>query len=272
MSWKALFFGSLCSGTFGLGAWQLLRYQDKVELIALQEEAITSNLRESADPRVVFSQQLTGKFDHKNSLLLGPRGPPPGSLSNDGPNSGRGGGGMASSPQGYYVITPFGLNNGETVLVNRGWVPMPKGKVGGKKNLAEYEKPEGDMNISAVTSRFEEGNGFFSPPAIVENSVKKNGKNTDITSQQKTLLWLQEEAVLRASNQPSNITPRFYKEHLPTSYDNKTNNPPIKPTLSQSIEFKIMPEVHAGYSATWFALSLAGVVMTKKLLKVVPKL
>ena len=80
----------------------------------------------------------------------------------------------------------------------------------------------------------------------------------------------------KSNKQPQNKTPKFYKEHLPTSsssssYNDKnkiSNKPPVKPTLSQSIEFKIMPEVHAGYSATWFALSLAGVFMTKKLLRV----
>jgi hypothetical protein len=75
----------------------------------------------SADPRLLSVRTLSGCFDHEREVLLGPRGPPPGALADSGPNSGRSGGGLGSSPQGYFVITPLLTDSNEEVLVNRGW-------------------------------------------------------------------------------------------------------------------------------------------------------
>ena len=45
----------------------------------------------------------------------------------------------------------------------------------------------------------------------------------------------------------------------------------MRPGKEQAVEFKVAPETHAGYAATWFALSGAGAVMTRKLLRKMPK-
>lgn len=68
------------------------------------------------------------RFMHEYEVLIGPRGPPAGAISSSGPNSGRSSGGMSSSPQGYFAITPFcRCNDMGIVLVNRGWVPRQYG-------------------------------------------------------------------------------------------------------------------------------------------------
>ena len=41
---------------------------------------------------------------------------------------------------------------------------------------------------------------------------------------------------------------------------------PVQPPLSTVGEFKVTPMIHAGYGVTWFALSGAGVYMTRKLI------
>jgi cytochrome oxidase assembly protein ShyY1 len=41
---------------------------------------------------------------------------------------------------------------------------------------------------------------------------------------------------------------------------------PISPNASGLGEFKVGPATHAGYALTWFGLSGAGMVMTRKLL------
>ena len=43
-------------------------------------------------------------------------------------------------------------------------------------------------------------------------------------------------------------------------------NYPVRPSQEYVGEFKVTPEVHAGYAVTWFGLSGAGVIMTRKLL------
>ena len=41
---------------------------------------------------------------------------------------------------------------------------------------------------------------------------------------------------------------------------------PRLPALETIAEFKVTPAVHAGYAATWYGLSVAGVFMTRKLI------
>jgi cytochrome oxidase assembly protein ShyY1 len=46
----------------------------------------------------------------------------------------------------------------------------------------------------------------------------------------------------------------------------KTTTFPVQPNEEYVGEFKVTPEVHMGYAVTWFGLSGAGVLMTRKLL------
>lgn len=41
---------------------------------------------------------------------------------------------------------------------------------------------------------------------------------------------------------------------------------PRLPALETISEFKTTPAIHAGYAATWYGLSVAGVFMTRKLI------
>lgn len=41
---------------------------------------------------------------------------------------------------------------------------------------------------------------------------------------------------------------------------------PRLPALGSIAEFKTTPPIHAGYAATWYGLSIAGVYMTRKLI------
>jgi cytochrome oxidase assembly protein ShyY1 len=40
---------------------------------------------------------------------------------------------------------------------------------------------------------------------------------------------------------------------------------PVRPTLDTLQEFKVSPAIHAAYAFTWFSLSLAGLIMTRRL-------
>ena len=85
---------------------------------------------------------MRGKFDHTKEVLLGPRTAP--SSATGGPAQG-----MATNPQGFYVITPFlrDIDN-NIIYVNRGWVP---------KDAISWSRPEGWRNIAGVV-----GEGFIS--------------------------------------------------------------------------------------------------------------
>ena len=103
--------------------------------------------------------KLHGRFLHENEIYIGPRGPPPGAISSSGPNSGRGGG-LSSSPQGYFVVTPFELSSeyGKgTVLINRGWVPRHLIISTSQQNKSHdsFERPLGTLDIVGVASKVE---------------------------------------------------------------------------------------------------------------------
>ena len=122
------FFGSLCAGTFGLGAWQTQRYFEKVELVDKREEEMNMPpialqphaMMSKAEFRKIYNIKpkeegnsdeedesmggfrrvyARGIFRHEDEVLIGPRGPPLDTLGNKGPLSGRSSGGMGVSPQ-----------------------------------------------------------------------------------------------------------------------------------------------------------------------------
>ena len=302
----SIFFTSLCVITFGLGTWQTQRYFEKIELCKKREEDLEleplhwsqwqqSTRKESTQKDNAKSYRrviLRGAFQHSKQVLVGPRGPPPGALAESGPNSGRSGGGMSSSMQGYWVVTPFlvgdstetalderngdvnkgwfgrlfsrqseqiqqdALNNETTekdqVWINRGWIPrhfIDKDS----QILHPWEQPSGIVTLTAMESQMETA-GRFSPPSRLEKS----------TGVQK-LLWMDPTAMSEMINSPPDINPPLFvqikdEEETALKY-------PARSSREYVGEFKVTPEVHAGYAATWFGLSGAGVVMTRKLLR-----
>lgn len=183
----AAFFSSLCATTFGLGCWQAQRYFEKIDQVQTRNEellmeprSLEKNAMCSFQERIAAATEksndsnsndkgeamemvtaidrkdfrplsIRGKFMHEYEILVGPRGPPPGAISSSGPNSGRSSGGMASSPQGFYVITPFSrCNNMGTVLINRGWVPRQY-----VMQNSSWDRPSGIVNVIGVASTTE---------------------------------------------------------------------------------------------------------------------
>jgi len=271
-----IFFSSLCASTFGLGCWQAQRYFEKIEQMKQREEElcldpveldnnIMCSREEMIDGTVdgVSSQfsegkqnenggyrpvYVRGQFRHQDEILIGPRGPPLGTLSANGPNSGRSSGGMASSPQGYYCLTPFERINGMgTVIVNRGWIP--RSHVLGNTT---WSRPNGEIKLVGIVSKTEQPK-FLSPVHSAKDP--------------KQLLWFDrkaiEEKTKTTGNHPVLVTEVSTIGDLS---DGVADGPPFKPSKEAVGEFKVTPATHAGYAVTWFGLSGAGVIMTRKLM------
>ena len=134
--------------TFGLGTWQVFRREWKLNLIQMLQEKTSI---EAIDFPTELSRledleyrkvKVSGKFDHKKEIFLGPR-----SLVSD--KDDFSGSGLISHGKqttiGLWVITPFEINDGKKtrILVNRGWIPRNKmdprtrleGQVSGLINL-----------------------------------------------------------------------------------------------------------------------------------------
>ncbi|EZA51578.1 Surfeit locus protein [Ooceraea biroi] len=123
-SWQ---FISIPVGAFALGTWQVQRRKWKLDLIDTLKKRtsaepidLPADLDELKDKE--FCQlKAKGKFLYEKEFLIGPR-----SLIKDGEAISEKGGGLISgkSYTGYYVITPFKLEDRDmTIMVNRGWIP-----------------------------------------------------------------------------------------------------------------------------------------------------
>ena len=184
-----LVFGSACVGTFGLGVWQVQRYFEKIQTIedsvkrmhepphplALPSSSSSSSSSQQQDVVDALHENqgrvllLQGTFDHSKEILLGLRSAPPNLLTAKAE-------GMATNPQGFYIITPFILSeNKGIVFVNRGWVGRQR---------KDWTRPMGEVTLQVVASSCERSS-TFSPV----NDVLKN----------KTLLWLEDSALLSYS-------------------------------------------------------------------------
>jgi cytochrome oxidase assembly protein ShyY1 len=193
-----LFFGSLCVGTFVLGSWQTKRYYEKTKLvqqrnsdlqsepvayeeycqeIQLQQSSSSSKQPDSPIASSFRKIQLHGIYHHEYEILVGPRGPPPGSTYTTE-------GGMSSSPQGYYIITPLEIQRSgsdfetaastttgtptttskesQYVLINRGWVP--RHMVVGPSNTRNQPHPRRPTMSNPNTSATKEGMSTWDRP------------------------------------------------------------------------------------------------------------
>jgi len=245
-----------------------------------------------------------GIYDHAREVLVGPRGPPPGALASSGPTSGRGAGaGMSSSPQGYYVVTPLQIQIGDsdgsdsggggrwgwwnkkkrgdsgndsgsaaaaTILVNRGWVPMSfvkqsQGQRQTQKDASNdtnssntWSRPTGTVTVVGVETPTEQ-------PKFLSPAHDRRTPNQ--------LLWMDREA-LEDRTATAGRNPLLLTETSTTATEGSTSSSsssssssfPVRPSAETVGEFKVTPATHAGYAVTWFGLSGAGVVMTRKLL------
>ena len=111
------------AASFGLGTWQVRRLEWKRGLIKELEARVhcdavplpndilsPGKLKEMEYKRVI----VQGKFDHRKEIILGPR-----SKNELGIKSS----GLISRPNsGFQIVTPFVLDSGQRILINRGWV------------------------------------------------------------------------------------------------------------------------------------------------------
>jgi surfeit locus 1 family protein len=271
-----VFFGSLCVTTFGLGCWQTQRYCQKIDLIAEREEQLkleplTTTLPQQQNQQQQQFQQdfrrrlVSGTYDHKAEVLVGPRGPPPGALAQDGPSSGRSGGGMSSSPQGYFVVTPLKCSDGQTILINRGWIPRQL-----VKNDSPHTPAMSPANSAAATmawNRPTQKVQVIGVPSPTEQPRFLTPQHSNIKKTPIELFWMDRRALEKLAGIPQ------YKSVMLTQVattldddDDEQNIFPVQPSLETIGEHKVTPTVHAGYAFTWFGLSSAGLIMTRKLM------
>lgn len=114
--WQLLAMGAVCASFIAsLGLWQLRRMEWKKNMIEMRRERLSMPRvtvtaspfpwRDCVDDYVYRIVDVRGVFDHTREMNVGPR---PGTD------------GEGSTKSGYLAVTPLRLEDGSTVLVNRG--------------------------------------------------------------------------------------------------------------------------------------------------------
>lgn len=198
-----------------LGSWQLYRLQWKNNLIKTVTEEMAK------DPILMpGEEQSLASLTYRRVLLRG-------SFLNDHElfryqqNQGK---------QGYEIVTPFKRDNGQIVMVNRGWIPLEKRD----PNRRPGSEIEGETNIEGVIAE-KEVPGTFTP----DNSIKDN-----------VWFWIDLDAIHAMTG--FDLQPVIIHEigqNTPGQY-------PIK--LGTELKFR---NDHLNYAIIWFSLAIICVII-----------
>jgi surfeit locus 1 family protein len=199
-----------------LGNWQLERRGEKQSLLDQFENAPMLSIEEALKQDYRFSHvQAYGHFDRKRHVLLDNK--------------------ILNGRAGVHVLTPFILNNGTTVLVNRGWLPLPPDRM----HLPAVPTDHSLRTISGILKK------------PVTDGLRLGERDELVTDQWPQLVtYLELQTVSGALDTP--LTPWLLQLD------------PAEPGGFDGRQWKAAvmgPEVHAAYAFQWFALSLATMII-----------
>lgn len=212
-----------------LGTWQMQRLAEKEALIAAVDARLTAAPLpvppkqdwDSLDTEALVYQpvEMTGTYRYTQTVTVFT------SLSDAR--------GQYSGP-GYWVLTPFELQDGGTVFVNRGFVPQQFQETAVIGDL--YGDDPGNVTISGVL-RSPERAGMMTPEADMSNRME----------------WVRDPTRLEKMVDPAlaPIAP-FYVD-LPAG---------VPGDLPQGGETVVsFPNNHFGYALTWYGFAIVALVM-----------
>lgn len=197
----------------GLGMWQVQRLHEKEALIASIEAGtkappipLADAIGEGADAAEWHHVQVMGHFLHNKEAYIFAQG--------------------LMGAVGVHIVTPLAEDNGDTVLIDRGFVPEalhdPKTRAAGQV--------EGEVSVTGVL-RLAQMPGMFTP-------------SPDL----KTRLWFVKDVPSMAAALGLNVPPVIVEADA-------TPNPGGWPLGGQTNVD--VPNDHLQYAVTWFGLALA---------------
>jgi len=223
----AMLMLALAATCVWLGTWQLHRLAEKEALIS----AVDSRLNAAAIPVPTEAQwpaldveslnyqpvSLTGTFRYNQTVTV---------FTSLGEARG-----LASGP-GYWVMTPFVLESGGMVFVNRGFVPQDFQEAA----VTDPDGSDGDVTIAGLL-RPSEMAGMMTPQADTSNRIE----------------WVRNSERLAAMVDPALVPVAPFYVDLPAGEPG---------TLPQGGETVVeFPNNHLGYALTWFGFAIVAVVM-----------
>ncbi|KAK0182638.1 hypothetical protein PV327_000753 [Microctonus hyperodae] len=156
--------------TFVLGTWQVERRKWKLGLIDNLKKKVSSSPKPIPEDLNELEEmeycpvKVRGEYLYDREFTIGPK-----SLIKNGAGASEQGGGLVSTQgnTGYYLITPFKLENRDiTILINRGWIPSKLGKLP-KERLGHVP---GIVEITGIV-RLNEQRQNFMPKNVPSSGV-----------------------------------------------------------------------------------------------------
>lgn len=213
----SLFTFVMVLSLLSLGAWQISRMNWKSDLlhkvqenISLPPVSIQNVLNDMRPHNWEFRKvKLKGKFLHNLEVNLIPK--------------------ALNGQPGYHLITPFQLEDGSIVIINRGWVPLTE-------SYETIDRPDEIIEIMGTINGFQR-KGLFVP----KNNFDK-----------KEVFYLDAKDFVEYTNLIT-ILP-FYVVQEPVV--NEIKHFPQEVGVSLNI-----PNNHLVYAITWFTLALAAFII-----------
>ena len=199
-----------------LGNWQLTREEEKRVLFDQFENAPTMRIEQALKQGRQFTHITAyGHFDGARHILLDNK--------------------VLNGRAGVHVLTPFILKSGTTVLVNRGWLPMPPDR----RHLPAVTT---DQDLRIISGRLKkpttDGPRLGKPDELVPDEWPQ------------LVTYLEMKTVSGALG--TNLAPWLILLD------------PTDPGGFEDRQWKAAvmgPEVHAAYAFQWFALSLTNLII-----------
>lgn len=199
-----------------LGYWQLQRKAEKETLFNQFETAPVMGIGQALDQERRFARvEGWGHFDTGRHVLLDNR--------------------MFNGRAGVHVLTPFMLGDGRTVLVNRGWLPMPPDR---------SRLPDVPTDGTARTIRGRLNTLESSGPRLGEADRPVSDRWPQLVT------WLDREPLERALE--TELPPWIVQldSDQEDGFGDRQWNAAVMP-----------PETHGAYAVQWFALAVAALII-----------
>lgn len=200
----------------GMGYWQLQRKAEKEALFEQFESAPVLGIGQALEQGERFARvEGWGSFDADRHFLLDNR--------------------MLNGRPGVHVLTPFTLGDGQVVLVNRGWLPMPLDR----RSLPEVPTSARARTINGRLNLLESGGPRLGEP------------DRPVAHQWPQLVtWLEREALGGALGME--LPPWIVQLDADAEggFDGRQWKAATMP-----------PATHGAYAVQWFALAAAAVII-----------
>ncbi|AGT08474.1 SURF1 family protein [Paracoccus aminophilus] len=196
-----------------LGIWQVQRLQWKTALIARVEAGLTAAPTPAPGPGDWPS--LSANTDEYRRVTVSGRFLPGTDVLVQA---------VTIEGRGFWVMTPFGPDNGAPLYINRGFIPEDK------RDPALWPAPAGEVTLTGLLRLSQPGGGFLRSNRPEENR------------------WFSRDVAAMAAKQGLGpVAPYFIDESAPTG--GATGLPIAGLTV---VSF---PNHHLNYALTWFALA-----------------